>query len=150
MSVITGRAGTGKTTVAQALLRGIEKAEGRQSVLLLAPTGKARIRLQEATQRQPKTIHQYLAEMGWLTFPTFAFKREGAGLGGAHTGLIDEASMIPTDLMATLFRALDFALGVDQRARQLFGGQDGRQFFVGKLQGRCDAHVRLLVHSVTG
>jgi hypothetical protein len=42
LPTFTGRAGTGKTTVARALLDGIERVEGESSMLLLAPTGKAR------------------------------------------------------------------------------------------------------------
>ena len=108
LSVITGRAGTGKTTVARARSLRYQDVDGKQSVLLLAPTGKARIRLQETTRREAKTIHQFLAELKWLRFPSFAFKRAGGETASAHTVLIDEASMIPTDLLATLFRALDF------------------------------------------
>lgn len=108
LSVITGKAGTGKTTVARALLDGVEEAEGKASMLLLAPTGKARIRLQQATDREAKTIHQLLAELGWIEFGTFAFKRDGGRSTSADTIVIDEASMIPIDLLATLFRAIDF------------------------------------------
>lgn len=108
LSVITGKAGTGKTTVVKALLDGIQEAEGKKGVLLLAPTGKARIRLQEATKRDAKTIHQFLAELGWIEFGTFALKRSGGNTDAADTVVIDEASMIPIDLLATLFRAIDF------------------------------------------
>ena len=108
LSVITGKAGTGKTTVARALLDGIQEAEGKTSILLLAPTGKARIRLQEATRRDAKTIHQFLAELGWIDFGTFALRRDGGRHQGADTVVIDEASMIPLDLLAALFRAIDF------------------------------------------
>lgn len=108
LSVITGKAGTGKTTVARALIDGIEQVDGKTSVLLLAPTGKARIRLQEATRREAKTIHQFLAELGWIDFKTFAVRAEGGRQEGASTVLIDEASMIPIDLLAALFRAVDF------------------------------------------
>lgn len=108
LSVITGKAGTGKTTVVRALLDGIREAEGNKGVLLLAPTGKARIRLQGSAKRDAKTIHQFLAELGWIEFGTFALKRAGGRTDAAETVVIDEASMIPIDLMATLFRAIDF------------------------------------------
>lgn len=108
LSVITGKAGTGKTTVVRALLDGIQDVEGNKGVLLLAPTGKARIRLQESTKRDAKTIHQFLAELGWIEFGTFALKRAGGRTDAAETVVIDEASMIPVDLMAALFRAIDF------------------------------------------
>jgi len=108
VSVITGRAGTGKTTVARALLDGIERVEGKSSMLLLAPTGKARIRLQEMAGRDAKTIHQVLSEQGWLARDTYAIRRDGGEQTGAATILIDEASMLPIDLLAGLFRAINF------------------------------------------
>jgi hypothetical protein len=108
-SVITGRAGTGKTTVIRALLDGLETVEGRFSTLLLAPTGKARIRLQQATRRPAQTIHEFLATNGWIRFGNaFALRREGGNVSAADTVIIDESSMIPTDLLAALFRAIDW------------------------------------------
>jgi len=107
--VITGKAGTGKTTIAGALLNGIESIEGKLSPLLFTPTGKARIRLQERTRREAKTIHQFLSENGWIDFKHgYILKRQGGTKKGASTVLIDECSMIPVDLMAALFRAIDW------------------------------------------
>ncbi len=107
-SVLTGRAGTGKTTVLKVFIKGLEKKEGKGSVLLLAPTGKARVRLQEMTKKEAQTIHQFLMKLGWIREETFSLKEEGENKEGASTIIIDEASMIPTDLLATLFRAIDF------------------------------------------
>ena len=108
-SVITGRAGTGKTTIAGALIRGIESVEGKAYPLLLTPTGKARIRLQERTQREAKTIHQFLTETHWIDWEhNYILRREGGETKGAATVLIDESSMIPIDLLAALFRAIDW------------------------------------------
>lgn len=106
-SVLTGRAGTGKTTVLKVLLRGIEKEEGKQPILLIAPTGKARVRLQETTGHEAQTIHQFLMKLGWIREETFSLKEKGKGQKGASTIIIDEASMIPTDLLATLFKAIN-------------------------------------------
>jgi hypothetical protein len=107
--VITGRAGTGKTTVARAFIEGVEQADGKTSLLLLAPTGKARIRLQETTGKEAKTIHQFLAENGWIHFGAgFDFNRDGGTKSGAATVILDEASMISIDLLAALFRAIDW------------------------------------------
>lgn len=109
LCVITGRAGTGKTTIAGALIKGIESVEGKTSLLLLTPTGKARIRLQERTQREAKTIHQFLTENNWIDREHgYILKREGGNRQGAATVLIDESSMVPTDLLAALFRAIDW------------------------------------------
>ena len=107
-SVLTGRAGTGKTTVLKIFIRGLEEKEGKQPVLLLAPTGKARVRLQEITKKEAQTIHQLLMKLGWIREETFSLKEKGERKERASTVIIDEASMIPTDLLATLFRTIDF------------------------------------------
>lgn len=107
-SVLTGRAGTGKTTLLKVFIRGLEEKEGKQPVLLLAPTGKARVRLQEITNKESQTIHQFLMKLGWIRGETFSLKETGGNKRGLPTVIIDEASMIPIDLLATLFRAIDF------------------------------------------
>jgi exodeoxyribonuclease V alpha subunit len=108
-SVLTGRAGTGKTLLAETLL-GVLKSQG-EDLLLLAPTGKARVRLQEMTNMGAKTIHQFLNENEWLRSigdGSYEFKEKGGKTIGKSTILVDEASMVPLDLLATLFRAIDF------------------------------------------
>ncbi|MFV8749880.1 AAA family ATPase [Nannocystaceae bacterium ST9] len=106
-SVLTGRAGTGKTSVLEAFLDGLEKIEGKRPVLLLAPTGKARVRLSTKTHRNASTIHQVLLKQGWLERETFTLRREGGKQASAPTVIVDEASMIPMDLLGALFRAVD-------------------------------------------
>lgn len=118
LSVITGRAGTGKTTVVRALLDGIEQVEGKRSTLLLAPTGKARARLQARTKREAQTIHSLLARKNWLHWGTFSLKWSGGDQEGATTVVIDEASMLPIDLLAVLLKALKR----DQIRRLVFVG----------------------------
>jgi ATP-dependent exoDNAse (exonuclease V) alpha subunit len=44
VSVLTGSAGTGKTSALKVFLDALEAAEGKSGVYLLAPTGKARVR----------------------------------------------------------------------------------------------------------
>jgi len=106
-AILTGRAGTGKTSVLQVLLDGLEQIEGRKSVLLLAPTGKARVRLATRTKRDTQTIHQLLVRYDWLNPETFAFRPGGGRQAEGFTVIVDEASMIPIDLLAALFRAVD-------------------------------------------
>jgi len=60
LTVLTGGAGTGKTSLLNVFLKELEGLEGRQPALLLAPTGKARVRLSTTTGRNAMTIHQYL------------------------------------------------------------------------------------------
>lgn len=62
LGVLVGRAGTGKTSVLGALVRCDNIAE--DGVLLLAPTGKARVRLQRSTGREASTIAQFLYRLG--------------------------------------------------------------------------------------
>ncbi|MGA2329994.1 MAG: AAA family ATPase [Bryobacteraceae bacterium] len=106
-SALTGSAGTGKTSVLVALLDGLKELEGRTTVLLLAPTGKARVRLSTKTGRNASTIHQFLLKQEWLRKGTFTLKYSAGLQAGASTVIIDEASMIPMDLLGVLFRALD-------------------------------------------
>jgi len=107
-SILTGRAGTGKTTVLKIFVRGLEKKLGRQPILLLAPTGKARVRLQEITGKEAQTIHQFLMKLGWIKRDTYSLREKGGEKQGIPVVIIDEASMVPLDLLATLFRAIDF------------------------------------------
>jgi exodeoxyribonuclease V alpha subunit len=105
--VLTGGAGTGKTSVLSAFLDGLEALGGRGAVLLLAPTGKARVRLSTKTERNASTIHQFLLKQEWLRKGTFGLKQDGGKQASASTVIIDESSMIPMDLLGVLFRALD-------------------------------------------
>lgn len=93
-SIITGGPGTGKTTVLRALCDAFE-AYSAESILLLAPTGKAARRLSEQTGRPAMTVHSLLHSFG----------RENANLG---TGLmvIDEASMLSIPLFFEVLKAL--------------------------------------------
>lgn len=112
-SVLCGRAGTGKTSVLKVFLKGLEELEGKRPILLLAPTGKARVRLMDRTKRDDGsardayTIHQFLMRHNWLNPGNFALKLAGGEQHGAPTVIIDEASMIPMDVLGVLFRALD-------------------------------------------
>lgn len=112
-SVLCGRAGTGKTSVLRVFLNGLEELEGKRPILLLAPTGKARVRLMDRTKREDGsvrdayTIHQFLMRHKWLNPDNFALKLSGGDQHGAPTVIIDEASMLPIDLLGVLFRALD-------------------------------------------
>lgn len=107
LSILTGGAGTGKTSVLQVFLSELERVEGKQSLLLLAPTGKARVRLSTKTERNAMTIHQFLLKQEWVMPATFALKQAGGDAFSATTVVIDECSMIPVDLFGTLIKAID-------------------------------------------
>lgn len=67
VSVITGGAGTGKTTVLKVILfclKHLGESLETDNLLLAAPTGKAAIRMTEATGYSASTIHKGLGLMG--------------------------------------------------------------------------------------
>lgn len=109
LSIISGGAGTGKTTVVKSIISGIEKAHGvGTSFLLLAPTGKAADRLRDRSQKPAQTIHSFLSERGWMN-NNFTYKRSGGRKEeSVRIFIIDESSMIDQSLMATLFRAINW------------------------------------------
>lgn len=107
-AVLTGGAGTGKTTVLQTLLAGLRQAEPGHSFLLLAPTGKAATVMSRRTGEEASTVHSFLARQAWLNFDTGALLASGGKKAARQTIIIDEASMLPADLLATLFRALNW------------------------------------------
>jgi len=108
LSVLAGPAGAGKTTVL-----GILCAQGsiaRDAILLLAPTGKARVRMQELTkgaQAEAMTIAQFLNQHGRYDGNAGRYiladrpKAEGYG-----TVIVDESSMLTEDMLGALFDAL--------------------------------------------
>lgn len=108
LSVLTGGAGTGKTSVVGGLVRcEVLQQEG---LLLLAPTGKARVRLQGATKGEAMTVAQFLHRLkrydGARQRPLF----EGKELyRSAKTVVIDEASMLTMDDLLAVLQALDLA-----------------------------------------
>ncbi len=109
VSVVCGAAGTGKTTVIRAILQAIEKAHGiGVSFLLLAPTGKAADRIREKTGKPAGTIHSFLAKLGWLNQNLTIKQHGGRKEESITTYVIDEASMLNLELMAALFRAINW------------------------------------------
>jgi ATP-dependent exoDNAse (exonuclease V) alpha subunit len=106
LGVLVGRAGTGKTSVLGALVRCKEIAA--EGVLLLAPTGKARVRLQRATDREASTIAQFLYRLG-----RYDGARQRVLFSGPQTHrqektvVIDECSMLTMDDLYAVLRALD-------------------------------------------
>jgi exodeoxyribonuclease-5 len=110
-AILSGAAGTGKTTVMKALL-----SAWPGPVMFLAPTGKAAVRLSESTGRGAKTIHSSI-------FGTVDEEQEGEEEGGKETlrfgelhppegctsstlVVVDEASMVNTKLANELRTAV--------------------------------------------
>jgi ATP-dependent exoDNAse (exonuclease V) alpha subunit len=106
LGVLVGRAGTGKTSVLGALVRA--DAIAKDGVLLLAPTGKARVRLQRATGHEASTMAQFLYRLG-----RYDGARQRVLFSGSDTHrkektvVIDECSMLTMDDLYGVLRALD-------------------------------------------
>ncbi len=108
LCVLSGAAGTGKTTVIKAILDNIDRVHGTgSSFLLMAPTGKAAERIKTQTGKRSSTIHSYLAKNGWIN-DNFTLKRSGSTGQDYNTIIIDECSMIDLNLFATLLRSINW------------------------------------------
>jgi exodeoxyribonuclease V alpha subunit len=98
-SLVTGGPGTGKT--ASIRMIGAIAAQQRATLVLVAPTGRAALRMREATGLEASTVH---AALGWIP-------GEGPTLD-EHDPLrcdllvVDETSMANLELLVTLLRAV--------------------------------------------
>lgn len=107
--VLSGAAGTGKTTVIKAILDNIERVHGAgTSFLLMAPTGKAAERIKVQTGKQSSTIHSFLAKNGWLNKNMTLKRSRGRMSQDINTLILDECSMIDLNLFATLVRSVNW------------------------------------------
>jgi hypothetical protein len=108
ISVLIGPAGTGKTSLLEALISLDEVQQG--GVLLLAPTGKARVQMQRrAVTAQAFTLAQFLLAQGRYDGKTgtYLVTNEPGRENGYGTVVIDEASMLTEDQLAATIDALD-------------------------------------------
>ena len=107
LSVLIGAAGTGKTTLLGILCSLDEVA--KRGILLLAPTGKARVRLEEQTRQRGagRTLAQFLNRYTRYDGETGAYfpNRKAPRCGDYRTVVVDESSMLTEDQLAALFDA---------------------------------------------
>ncbi len=104
-SVLIGAAGTGKTTLLRTLCD--EPAVRNAGVLLLAPTGKARVRLQMQTGIAAKTLAQFLRPRRFREATQTYHVVGDLERSSAHkTVVVDEASMLTEEQLAALIDAL--------------------------------------------
>lgn len=112
-SVLVGDAGTGKTTVLSVLCSEPTIAAG--GVLLLAPTGKATVRLKESVSTKEKpfealNVAQFLTRSGrfdWNEMRYRLSKKPNRDL--PETVIIDEASMLTEEMFGALMEAIGTA-----------------------------------------
>lgn len=115
LSIVSGRAGTGKTTIIRAIVKGIRQVDGPGAPIhVMTPTGKATDRVRAVFERYKivgvdvSTLHSFLASNGWLN-DNLTFKRWGGKRSDiAGTIVIDETSMLDLALAATFFRSIEW------------------------------------------
>lgn len=96
--ILTGPAGSGKTTTAEAMVYAIEEARCSPSIVFAAPTGKAAKRLQEVVGRDVRTIHSLFRVMG-ESVSELDDEENNSAIEGVDVLIIDESSMITINLM---------------------------------------------------
>ncbi|KAB2848735.1 MAG: AAA family ATPase [Hyphomicrobiaceae bacterium] len=107
LSVLIGPAGTGKTTLLSVLCSHPKIEAG--GILLLAPTGKARVRMEQSTkglELKGYTIAQFLSPHRYDGATGRYRLSEQPSEAGARTVIIDEASMLTEEMLAALTQAL--------------------------------------------
>ncbi|WP_420617294.1 ATP-dependent DNA helicase [Candidatus Palauibacter sp.] len=108
VSVLIGSAGTGKTTLLRMLCDLPDVAD--QELLLLAPTGKARVRLEEQTGRPGagRTLAQFLNHLGRYDGQTGAYflNPKAPRASNYRTVIVDECSMLTEEQLAALIDSL--------------------------------------------
>ena len=107
-SVLIGPAGTGKTSLLTALLSLPSVASG--GILLLAPTGKARVQMQRhADNARAFTLAQFLLTLGRYDLRTgnYLVTGEANRERGFKTVVIDESSMLTEDQLAATLDAIE-------------------------------------------
>jgi ATP-dependent exoDNAse (exonuclease V) alpha subunit len=107
-SVLIGPAGTGKTTLLT-ILAGQKEVENN-GVLLLAPTGKARVRMEEVARDlkvTAKTLAQFLSGYNRYNGDIFQYVFSDQYCEGLYeTVILDEASMLTEEMLATTLDCL--------------------------------------------
>ncbi|MFJ3616290.1 AAA family ATPase [Streptomyces hydrogenans] len=106
VTIVNGPAGTGKTTLIRALADRPEVTQSR--LLLLAPTGKARVQLQQKVGHDAWTLAQFLRHMKRYDGENGRyFTLEDGDRIPVGTVVVDEASMLTEDMLAALLDAVE-------------------------------------------
>ncbi|VTR60727.1 exodeoxyribonuclease V subunit alpha [Actinobacillus pleuropneumoniae] len=111
ISVLLGRAGTGKTSALGILASSKEIKAG--GVLALTPTGKARVQLENSFKKNGvkaefMTVAQFLVRSKGFSWDTMAYKMPSEPSSSiAKTVIIDESSMLTEDMLAGILKLVD-------------------------------------------
>ncbi|MCJ0868958.1 AAA family ATPase [Streptomyces sp. AP-93] len=105
LTVLNGPAGTGKTTLIKALVQRPEIAA--KGILLLAPTGKARVQLEHKVGHKAQTLAQFLSKSDHYDGDgRYVITHKAAPSAQYGTVVVDEASMLTEDMLAALLDAV--------------------------------------------
>lgn len=113
IGVLVGDAGTGKTTVLSVLCSHLEIKAG--GVLLLAPTGKATVRMMDSMGRDmdgltAQNVAQFLVKSGRFDWNEMRYRLSEYDYRDVpETVIIDEASMLTEEMFGALMQALKAA-----------------------------------------
>ncbi len=110
-SILTGGAGTGKTSTLAALC--LSKEIQENNIIILAPTGKARVVLEtklreNGVPHQAYTIFQFLQKTShcdWMTYRYYLSGKQNSDVIGS-TVIVDECSMLTEEMIGALVEAL--------------------------------------------
>jgi len=113
VSVLTGGAGTGKTTTLVALC--MNETIQRGGILVLAPTGKAKVVLstklnEQGIKHNAQTLFQYLEKTNHCDTRTWSYYLSGKNDNNTpDTIIIDECSMLTEEMFGALAEAVSSA-----------------------------------------
>lgn len=104
-SVLIGPAGTGKTKFVVSTL--CHHPEIDSEILLLAPTGKARVKMQQATGLTTQTVAQFLRALDRYDEKTGIYRLlDREKVSTYKTVIVDEASMLTEEQLGSLLDSL--------------------------------------------
>ncbi|AEF96932.1 ATP-dependent DNA helicase [Methanotorris igneus] len=116
VGILTGPAGTGKTTVISTLVKILKDKYGYEDIYILTPTGKSAMVIREKLKEKKinnvkvMTIHRFIAQefSDYFNFDFFVLRDvpENAKKK-VYVLILDESSMIDTKILGNLFKCVD-------------------------------------------